>query len=259
MDNIKIFLPMSELVFVDLTNWHLLIYADERWWHMTYASSHLLLPPRTCHWSRPPVSGEGHPRGQLLQQQAAAQGQAGLQPSRCFLRIAQPLVVLPALHLPVEVVDFNFNQFKLAPCNSTTTNTSDLIFLSFFICVIRRNFCVVVTMCLSFTFSLLCLTGWGCIYNLLCLLMAPVIYTSRYVLVLGHYWFVIPIVWTTEGHLLLHQVLLFLMSDLLLKTIQNLLLNQYFLIVIVMHVSLYHHIFTVSDAVLVLNGEHRCW
>jgi hypothetical protein len=70
---------------------------------------------------------------------------------------------------------------------------------------------------------------------------------------------VIPIVWTTEGHLLLHQVLLFLMSDLLLKTIQNLLLNQYFLIVIVMHVSLYHHIFTVSDAVLVLNGEHRCW
>jgi hypothetical protein len=86
----------------------------------------------------------------------------------------------------------------------------------------------VVVVCLSSTFSLFCLTGWGCIYNFLCLLMAPVIYTSRYVLVLGHYWFVIPIVWEVEGHLVLHQVLLFLISDLLLKAIQNQLLNQYF-------------------------------
>jgi hypothetical protein len=99
------------------------------------ASSHLLLPPRTCHQPHPPVSGEGHPRGQLLQQQAAAQGRTGLQPSRCLLRIAQPPVVLPALHLPLmEVVDINFNQFKLAACNSMTTNTSDLIFfLSLFV------------------------------------------------------------------------------------------------------------------------------
>jgi hypothetical protein len=91
----------------------------------------------------------------------------------------------------------------------------------------------VVVVCLSSTFSLFCLTGWGCIYNFLCLLMAPVICTSRYVLVLGHYWFVIPIVWEVEGHLVLHQVLLFLISDLL--------LNQY-LIVIVMPVSLSHQV-----------------
>jgi hypothetical protein len=40
---------------------------------------------------------------------------------------------------------------------------------------------------------------------------------------------VIPIAWKIEGHLALHQVLLFLISDLLLNTIQNLLLNQYML------------------------------
>jgi hypothetical protein len=151
------------------------------------ASSHLLLPPRTCHQPHPPVSGEGHPRGQLLQQQAAAQGRTGLQPSRCLLRIAQPPVVLPALHLPLmEVVDINFNQFKLAACNSMTTNTSDLIFFFLYLCY-PQNFCccghsVLIIYILPVMFDSL-----GRIYNLLCLLMAPVIYTSRYVLVLGHY------------------------------------------------------------------------
>jgi hypothetical protein len=44
------------------------------------------------------------------------------------------------LHLPMEIVDFNFNQFKSAPCNSMMTNTSHLIFFFFLYLCCPQNF-----------------------------------------------------------------------------------------------------------------------